>query len=52
MSEISHPKKDTGTLASSYYFKDIAEKSGSIKYIELDGAPSVKDVTAELVSKL
>lgn len=41
-----------GTIAASYYFKDIAEKAGSVKYITLDGAPSVKDVTAELVSKL
>ncbi|MDM8544782.1 adenylate kinase [Desulfococcaceae bacterium HSG9] len=43
---------DTGTLASAYYFKDKAAKDDGIKYIELDGAPSVKDVTAELVSKL
>jgi len=43
---------DTGTLASAYYFKDLAAKEGSMKYIILDGAPSVKDVTAELVSKL
>ena len=43
---------DTGTLASSYYFKDLAEKEGKIKYITLDGAPSVKEVTAELMSKL
>ena len=43
---------DTGTLASSYYFKDLAEKEGKIKYITLDGAPSVPDVTAELMSKL
>ncbi len=43
---------DTGTLASSYYFKDIAEKTGTVKYITLDGKPSVKDVTAELISKL
>jgi len=42
---------DTGTLASSYYFKDIAEKTGTVKYITLDGKPSVKDVTAELISK-
>jgi len=42
---------DTGTLAAAYYFKDIAA-DGSIKYIELDGKPSVTDVTAELVSKL
>jgi adenylate kinase len=41
---------DTGTLASAYYFKDL---SGSgLKYITLDGAPSVKEVTAELTSKL
>ena len=43
---------DTGTLASAYYFKDLAAKEGSIKYITLDGAPSVQEVTAELVSKL
>lgn len=43
---------DTGTLASSYYFKDLAEKEGKIKYLTLDGAPSVQDVTAELMSKL
>ncbi len=43
---------DTGTLAASYYFKDLAEKEGKIKYLTLDGAPSVTDVTAELVSKL
>ncbi len=43
---------DTGTLASAYYFKDIAEKDGSIKYITLDGAAALKDVTEELVSKL
>ena len=43
---------DTGTLASAYYFKDLAAKEGSMKYLTLDGAPSVKEVTAELVSKL
>ena len=43
---------DTGTLASSYYFKDIAENTGTVKYITLDGKPSVKEVTAELISKL
>ncbi len=43
---------ENGTLAASYYFKDIAAKDGSIKYITLDGKPSVTDVTAELVSKL
>ncbi len=44
--------KKTGTLASAYYFKDVAKKEGKIKYIELDGKPGVKEVTAELVSKL
>jgi len=43
---------DTGTLASAYYFKDLAAQEGSIKYIILDGSPGVKDVTDELVSKL
>ncbi|MGA8180081.1 MAG: nucleoside monophosphate kinase, partial [Desulfobacterales bacterium] len=41
-----------GTLASAYYFKDLCAKGGSIKYITLDGKPSVKEVTDELVSKL
>ena len=43
---------DTGTLASSYYFKGLAEKEGKVKYMTLDGAPSVQEVTAELMSKL
>lgn len=43
---------DTGTLASAYYFKDLAAKEGLMKYITLDGAPSVTEVTKELVSKL
>ena len=42
---------ETGTLASAYYFKDKA-KEGDLKYIEVDGAPGLKEVTAELVSKL
>lgn len=42
----------TGTLASAYYFKKLAQKQGNIKYITLDGKPSVKEVTEELVSKL
>jgi adenylate kinase len=41
-----------GTLASAYYFKNLAEKETSIKYITLDGSPGVKEVAAELVSKL
>ncbi len=43
---------ENGTLAAAYYFKDLSAKGGSIKYITLDGKPSVKEVTAELVSKL
>ena len=43
---------ETGTLASSYYFKDLAEKEGKVKYITIDGAPGVQEVTAELMSKL
>ncbi len=43
---------EDGTLAAAYYFKDLAEKSGALKYITLDGTPSVKDVTEELISKL
>ena len=40
-----------GTLAAAYYFKALAEK-GETKYITLAGEASVKDVTAELISKL
>ena len=43
---------ESGTLASAYYFKDLSAKGGAMKYITLDGKPSVKEVTAELVSKL
>lgn len=43
---------ETGTLAAAYYFKDLAEKAGSVKYVTLDGRPSVQEVTQELVSKI
>ncbi|MBU1344857.1 MAG: adenylate kinase [Proteobacteria bacterium] len=43
---------DTGTLASSYYFRDLAKKDASIKYITLAGEKDLKSVTNELVSKL
>lgn len=43
---------ETGTLAAAYYFRDLAEKDKSIKYITLDGKAALPDVTAELVSKL
>lgn len=42
----------TGTLASSYYFKDLAQKDNSIKYITLAGEEDLKSVTDELISKL
>lgn len=42
---------ETGTLASAYYFKDLAARAGLMKYISLDGKPSVKEVAAELASK-
>jgi adenylate kinase len=42
---------NTGTLASSYYFKDIAEKDG-VKYVTLAGEKDLKSVTDELISKL
>lgn len=41
-----------GTLASAYYFRDIAKNSNALKYIELDGTPSVKEVQADLLAKL
>ncbi|MEA2060240.1 MAG: adenylate kinase [Thermodesulfobacteriota bacterium] len=43
---------DTGTLAASYYFRDMAKKDDSIKYITLAGEKDLKSVTDELVSKL
>ncbi len=43
---------NTGTLASAYYFKGLAENEGQIKYIILDGKPGVKQVTEDLISKL
>lgn len=43
---------DDGTLASAYYFKDLADQDDAIRYITLNGEPSVKEVTAELISKL
>jgi len=41
-----------GTIASAYYFKDLADDNSAIKYITLDGKPGVKEVTAELLLKL
>lgn len=42
---------ETGTLAAAYYFKDVAEKAG-VKYIEVPGEKSVKEVSELLLSKL
>jgi len=42
----------TGTLASVNYFKELSKKDGSIKVIELDGTPGVKEVSEELMAKL
>lgn len=41
-----------GTLASAYYYRDLAKEKGTVKYITLDGSPGVKEVTADLVAKL
>ncbi len=43
---------EDGTLAASYYYKDVAEKVDATKYITLQGEAALPDVTAELVSKL
>lgn len=43
---------DTGTLASAYYFKDVAEKTADTKYITIDGSKPLNEVTDELLSKL
>jgi adenylate kinase len=41
-----------GTLASAYYFRDLAKKDNSIRYITLEGKNALPEVTKELVSKL
>ena len=43
---------ETGTLAAAYYFKDLAKKDSKIKYITINGAPSLEEVNKELMSKL
>ena len=43
----------TGTTAGMNYFKEVSAKNNGIpKIIELDGRPGVKEVSAELMSKL
>ncbi|MCD6296029.1 MAG: adenylate kinase [Deltaproteobacteria bacterium] len=44
---------ETGTMAGCIFYKDISAKSDGVpKVIELDGSPGVKEVSAELMSKL
>ncbi len=43
---------ETGTTAAVNFFKDISAKKGMPKIVELDGSPGVKQVSAELLSKL
>lgn len=43
---------ETGTLAASYYYKDLTEKDADIKYFTLAGEKDLKSVTDELISKL
>ena len=43
----------TGTMAAVNFFKDLSAKNGSVpKIIDLDGRPGVKEVSAELLTKL
>jgi adenylate kinase len=44
--------ENSGTLASILYFKKLASGGDSVKIVELDGKPGVKDVSGELMSKL
>ncbi len=44
---------ETGTMAAIDYYKGIsAKRDGKPKIIEVDGAPGVKEVSADLMSKL
>ena len=44
---------ETGTMAAVNFFKDLSAKNGSVpKIINLDGSPGVKEVSAELLTKL
>lgn len=43
----------SGTMAGVNFFKDMSARNGGIpRIIDLDGRPGVKDVSAELMSKL
>jgi hypothetical protein len=40
-------------MAGCIYFKKLSEQNGGVpRIIELDGRPGVKEVSAELISKL
>ena len=41
-----------GTKAAVNYFRDLAEKKGLMKFIELDGTPGVDEVSRILISKI
>ncbi|MFH1671932.1 MAG: adenylate kinase [Pseudomonadota bacterium] len=44
---------ETGTMSAVNYFKSLAKESGGkLRIIELDGKPGIKEVSAELMSKL
>ncbi|MEA1968491.1 MAG: adenylate kinase [Thermodesulfobacteriota bacterium] len=43
---------EDGTLAASYYFRDLAKEDDSMKYLTLAGEKDLKSVTEELISKL
>ena len=44
---------ETGTMAAVNFYKDLSSKNGGIpKTIDLDGRPGVKEVSAELLTKL
>lgn len=44
---------DTGTTAAMLFFRDFSAKNnGNPKFVELDGRPGVKEVSAELLAKL
>jgi len=43
----------TGTMAAVNYFKDLSRKNKGVpEIVEVDGSPGVKEVSAELMSKL
>ncbi|HPS57429.1 MAG TPA: adenylate kinase [Spirochaetota bacterium] len=41
-----------GTAAAVKYFRDLALKTGSMKFVELDGTPGVDEVSQVLIRKL